>query len=292
MPRGDPTVRVFLAGATAASTSCKPQILDARHVNLYFVMRIQFCVLLALVAGAGLHAQTSSAPLSADELGTVYVRRFSAGATLSILPLPIVKGRTSAVSTTTPPVDALYTTTAKSQWLGWGGQIQLAVTNHFAVNAAFLTYRPGYIMDSDVYEGALVPNLPDTRRHTVTHEDTRARFYDVPVVVRWYNKDRHLSGPRFFAEGGASIRRVTGIRTSVSTSINESTPTCCDNTAVTPTRRNVRGIVAGLGFQLIDPIGIRVVPEVRYTRWNGTIFNSNSTATQRNQIEAMISLTF
>ncbi len=45
-------------------------------------------------------------------------------------------------------------------------------------------------------------------------------------------------------------------------------------------------------FQLIDEVGIRVVPGVRYTRWMGETFKSPATATQRNQIEAMISLTF
>jgi hypothetical protein len=34
------------------------------------------------------------------------------------------------------------------------------------------------------------------------------------------------------------------------------------------------------------------VPQVRFTRWSADTFDVFSTTTQRNQIEAMISLTF
>jgi hypothetical protein len=35
-----------------------------------------------------------------------------------------------------------------------------------------------------------------------------------------------------------------------------------------------------------------VIPGVRYTRWMGETFNAFSTSTRRNQVEAMISLSF
>jgi len=54
----------------------------------------------------------------------------------------------------------------------------------------------------------------------------------------------------------------------------------------------VSGLVAGAGLQLLDGIGTRVVPEVRYTRWGGDTFKSPAVLHQRNQIEGMISLTF
>jgi hypothetical protein len=50
--------------------------------------------------------------------------------------------------------------------------------------------------------------------------------------------------------------------------------------------------VAGFGVQANDDIGIRVVPQVRYTRWLAEPFNRFSTSTGRDQIEAMFSLTF
>jgi len=44
-------------------------------------------------------------------------------------------------------------------------------------------------------------------------------------------------------------------------------------------RRTIRGFVGGFGVQLIDPVGVRVVPEVRYTRWAGRSFDAFSTHT-------------
>jgi hypothetical protein len=93
-------------------------------------------------------------------------------------------------------------------------------------------------------------------------------------------------------EGGAAIRRVSRVSTATDTTINDGTLSCCDNTPAPVARRQVRGLVAGAGLQFIDPVGVRVVPEVRYTRWTGTPFDSPSLSIQRNQIEAVISLTF
>jgi hypothetical protein len=42
----------------------------------------------------------------------------------------------------------------------------------------------------------------------------------------------------------------------------------------------------------VDEFGIHLVPEVRYTRWTMPIFHDQSTSSQRNQVEADISLTF
>jgi hypothetical protein len=51
-------------------------------------------------------------------------------------------------------------------------------------------------------------------------------------------------------------------------------------------------VVAGAGILLIDPLGIHVVPEIRYTRWIDQIFNGPSTTTSQNQLEGTLSLSF
>ena len=57
-------------------------------------------------------------------------------------------------------------------------------------------------------------------------------------------------------------------------------------------RKNILGVTAGFGGQLIDPVGIRVIPEVRYTRWFGATFDSPPTLSRRDQLEFMISISF
>ena len=226
----------------------------------------------------------------------MFVRRISLGATLSVLLMPTMPKGSSSNVTTSPPFDALYATTPLTgpyQRMGYGATAQLMLTGRLGVNASLFMRRIGYKFNSDIFTGTDNPlTTADERTHTVMNNDTRAKLYDLPVVVRFYGKDRHEAGTRWFAEFGGSIRRVSNIRTAIDTTINDGTLTCCDNTPTKPAKRNVHGLVGGAGLQFIDPLGIRVVPEVRYTRWMGETFNSIATITRRNQVEAMISLTF
>ena len=68
--------------------------------------------------------------------------------------------------------------------------------------------------------------------------------------------------------------------------------TCCTSVPTVVTHHSALGYVVGAGLQFIDPFGIRVVPEIRYTRWMQEIFNNLSTHTQQNQLEANITLSF
>jgi hypothetical protein len=52
------------------------------------------------------------------------------------------------------------------------------------------------------------------------------------------------------------------------------------------------GVTAGFGAQLIDPLGVRVIPEVRYTRWLGLNFDVPAAHSRRDQIEFVFSLAF
>lgn len=259
-------------------------------------MKTLVCLAGALLCGASVYAQTQTQPTPAapqEVRRKAYVRRISAGATLSVLGLRMVRDGSTSVVTSSPAFDGIYTTTGQTRRIGYGLNVQAAITDRFAVNAGLFLRKGVYQMNSDIIEGVDNPNTSvDERTLTLKNEDTRFKLYDLPVLVRYYGKDRHQRGPRWFIEGGAAVRRVSNIRTSIDTTINSGDKQCCDTTPAAPARRTLRGIVAGAGFQLIDPIGIRVVPGVRYTRWSGHTFDSLSTRTERNQIEGMISLTF
>ena len=59
-----------------------------------------------------------------------------------------------------------------------------------------------------------------------------------------------------------------------------------------PAHRVSLGAVVGVGFQLIDDVGVRVVPGVRFTRWFSNAFDSPPTRSAKSQLEATIALTF
>jgi hypothetical protein len=264
-------------------------------------IKMKFYFVLALTAGSALFAQQQpqQPPVQPQLPGAmlaepVYVRRFSAGVTLSVLGLSPMRKNDMYTSTENPTVNAMYTTQGVTRRVGFGLTFQGVVTERVAVNAGvFLHPGIGYRMSSQTLEGVDNPNTTaDERTFTSRNEDTRFRYYDFPVTLRYYGKDRHDPGARWFVEAGGALRRVSRIKTTINETINDGDTTCCVTTPATPARRTIRGVVAGFGVQVIDPVGLRLGPQIRYTRWGADTFSSNSTVTQRNQIEAMVSLTF
>jgi hypothetical protein len=271
-------------------------------------MRSTTCVLIVSICGAALLcAQTNPPPStppapssssgsssSSDKSTTNYVRRISVGATLSVQGLGIMKGGSSTVATASN-VNTGYTSTNASERLGYGVTAQVGVTDHFAVAFGAFLRRIGYQLTTsvatttNVLEGSTVVPTVTT---TSTHEDTRGSLIDIPIMLRYFKKSRHTPGARWFVEGGGAWREVRNIRSAVDATDASGVLTCCTFTPTPATNHTVRGLIAGAGIQLIDPLGIRVVPEVRYTRWTNEIFNINSAHMQRNQVEVAITLSF
>ncbi|MFN7997953.1 MAG: outer membrane beta-barrel protein [Bryobacteraceae bacterium] len=250
-------------------------------------MRFQSAVVVVCLCGASLvDAQTRTSSSGPDDNEGTFVRRISAGATLSVLGLSLLKGGSTSVTNSTIETTS-YSSTAASQRIGYGGTAQLAISKHMAVSVSALLRRIGYTSDTTdtITNGTL-------SSQTSTHEDTRARLIDIPFLLRYYNRGRHTAGPRWFVEGGGALRKISGIRTSISSTDASGTLSCCTSTPAVPANRNPMGVVAGLGMQLIDDVGIHVVPEVRYTRWFNPTFDTLTAHSQRNQVEVGLTLSF
>jgi hypothetical protein len=233
-------------------------------------------------------SSSSSAPAARSE------RRFSGGLTLSVLGLTLIKAATSTVDNTSE-ISTQYQTTGASERIGYGVTLQARVTEHFYVNLSGLLRRVGYQLTTtvattttSVLNGTSFPVTSTTS----THEDTRARLIDIPFLVRYYGTGKRPTSPRWFLEAGGAWRLANDIRTSVDATDASGNLTCCTFTPTVPQHRSSVGIVAGAGVQIVDEFGIHVVPEVRYTRWLEPTFDNLTTNTQRNQVEAAISLTF
>ena len=219
-----------------------------------------------------------------------YVRRFSLGAGLSVMVFDTLNNGTLSRSVISPPTVGNYATTVQRYRVGYGGIGQVLITNRFAATVGFFMRRVAYTRQGEVFSGVDSPlTAADERRFATVFEDTRARFYDIPVTVRFFGKDREKAGGRWFVEAGGVMRKVSNVKSSVVTVLGTEEPTCCKPTVPS---QNVRGVVAGFGGQLIDQFGIRVMPSVRFTRWLGESFNSFSTISKRNQIEAIITIGF
>ncbi len=233
-------------------------------------------------------SSSSSAPTPKSE------RRFTGGLTLSVLGLSLIKGATSTVNNTAE-ISTQYQTTGASSRIGYGVTIQARITEHFYVDLSGLLRRIGYQLNTtvsttttSVLNGTSYPVTSSTS----AHEDTRARLIDIPFVVRYYGTGKRPTSPRWFLEAGGAWRLATDIRTSTDTTDASGNLTCCTFTPTVPQHRSSAGGVVGAGIQFVDEFGIHVIPEVRYTRWVNPTFDNLTTNTQRNQVEAAISLTF
>jgi hypothetical protein len=236
----------------------------------------------------GTSSSSSSAPAKKSE------RRFSGGATLSVMGLSLVTGGSSTVNNSSE-VSTQYQSTGASERIGYGLTVQARITDHFYVDLSALLRRIGYQLNTtvsttttSVLNGTSFPVTTTTG----THEDTRARLIDIPLLLRYYGTGKRPGSPRWFLEAGGSWRLANDIRTSTDTTDVIGTVTCCTFTPTVPQHRSAIGMVAGAGIQLVDEFGIHVVPEVRYTRWVNPIFKNLTTNTEQNQVEAAISLTF
>jgi hypothetical protein len=221
-------------------------------------------------------------------------RRFTGGITLSFLGFSLISGKTVTVDNSST-VSTQYQTQRDSSLFGYGLTGQVRITPHFSVDLGALYRRAGYqytVTVATTTNTVLNGVVSSTTTTTATHQDINARFFDFPLTGRYYSGSKHPNGPRWFAEAGGAWRWATGIRTSTDTTDADGVNTCCTFTPVVPNHRSAIGLVAGVGLQFIDPLGIHVVPEIRYTRWIEQIFENSSTHMQQNQLDASISLTF
>lgn len=237
-------------------------------------------------------SQSNTTSSSTDQ--RTYVRRFSGGATLSVMGLSLVPGHTNTV-TNSSTVNTLYQTTAASSRIGYGVLGQVMLTDHWGIAIEGILRRLGYQMDTTVTTTApaVVSGIVTTvTTSTILHEDTHANLIDIPVLVRYYAHSRHEPGAHWFFEGGGAWRKPESIRTSTDFTNASSILSCCTDTPTTPAHPNSYGAVVGIGVQVTDAFGVRVVPEVRYTRWIDPVFHAFTTTTQRNEVSAGFSLTF
>lgn len=242
-------------------------------------------------AGGSSVSASVSAPTAGNE---TYIRRFAGGATLSVLGLNLVPGASNTV-TNSPTVTTMYQTKGASSRIGYGATAQVAVTDHFAVAVSGFLRRMGYQMTTTVgtsTTGLINGVVTTTTTSTILHEDTRARLIDIPLVVRYYVRGRHDKGPHFFVEGGSAWRTSRSIRTSTDFTNASSVLSCCTTTPAQPLHASVFGFIAGAGAQLVDALGIRLVPEVRYTRWMSPVFQTVTTRMEQNEVAAGFTLGF
>jgi hypothetical protein len=258
---------------------------------------------LFLLTVAGLQAQTPAAgdknppapPAAAEKSSEEAPRRVSFGLRVRTLPVRsfsvMDNGHTMNTTTISKTVyDLNYNTTSKSFLLGGGVAFEAAISRRVALTAELLFNRLRYSKVTDTFSGTDDPNTSnDERAHKIATEDTKARLFDLPVLLH-YQVGRSGFLTHVYLSGGATARNASSVRTT--NNITNADGTLANNqTPAQVSKKTLIGATVGVGFRFIDEFNIKVTPEVRYTRWDGLTFGQDSTRSPRNQLEVGIGFT-
>jgi hypothetical protein len=221
--------------------------------------------------------------------------RFDFGIRLRAFPskgLSVMGSKSSMTTTTTPIYDWNFRTTSHSP--AWGGGVAFEL--HLSRKATFRAealYNPlNYDKVADIYWGGDDSSTPnDERSHMVRVERTKARLIDVPLMIQYRALGTEGLRSRMFVSFGGAVRNVSTIRTTYETTFADTSKTTSQG-RVLPSKRNLIGASVGIGWRFIDDFRIKSTPEIRYTRWGGSTFGSDSTQSPRNQLEFGMGFTF
>lgn len=261
-------------------------------------MKLRFCkwsvVFSLFVLGTALRAQAPepNPPVKPP-------KAFNIGLRVRALPLRdfSVMGNGSNMTTipgsgTTPSRDWSFVTTTHSSRVGFGGGIEYNPSSRWSISVEALTNKLSFTKVTTIASGTDDPATPnDERVRSYLSEDTRGKIWDFPVLVRYHGLAQSGALSKAFVTGGVALRAVTGLKSQTKIT-NADASTSVNNILVPPSKRNVLGAVAGIGFRTIDDFRINWIPEIRYTRWTGSTFALQSTMSPRNQLELSIGMMF
>jgi hypothetical protein len=223
--------------------------------------------------------------------------RFYIGARFDFFPQRLFQTPYTTASSVNPILSYAYlgSSSGSRYWLGLTGEYRLHGNLWLGVD--FFHHQAEYTQVTQIKSGTQDPNSSyDNRQVTTVSEDTRAAYWDVPFVVRYYGL--YHSGRRglgwtkqTYALGGAAYRHVGNVRTGTSTS-NADSSTTYDETPAKALHTNLAGVVAGVGFKVFEYGKFKSMFEGRYTRWSGFTFEGPAYGSQRNQFDLGLSFAY
>lgn len=236
-----------------------------------------------------LHGQDDDAPRRRSP--RVEFERFAAGFRLGYhITAQITEGTDDQTSTSTNP-PTLFKATSEPQHDAWGigGGVQFNILPRWGIVAELISHSVRFKTGLRVERR----ETPTRGRQLLSNNFvvTEANHWDIPVTVRYY-----LNGPRQrarpFISGGVGMRlvrnpkarREIGSVDGGETEIVETTPQVATDSTL--------GAVGGLGFELIDDIGLKLSVEGRYMRWQNKTFEMGLANSLRNHVEILIGLSF
>jgi len=223
--------------------------------------------------------------------------RISFGVRVEYFPERFFQTQYVTTSSTNPILNSAYFGTSAGSKYSLGLTGEYLLTKRISLGLDFFYHQEEYTQLDQIKSGIRDPNSSyDNRPLTSITQDTRANYWDVPVVARFYTL--RSKAPRglgwlsqTFLIGGGTYRHVSNIRTGTSTSLPDGS-TSYNETPVAPAHNNLFGATAGVGYKLFEYGKFKAMGEARYTRWFAYTFQGPAYESQKNQLEIGLSFTY
>ena len=219
-------------------------------------------------------------------------RHYSFGGRVEYYPFRLFQTKNAAASTSSPIADYTYLGSSHSTKAVLGASGEYRLNRHVAFGAELFRHEAQYSQVTQIRSGKKDPNSStDNRQVTTLTQTTRANYWELPVLARYYGAGRAGFLKHMYVAGGMSYRHIGNIRTSNETA-NADGSTAYNETPATSDRTNQLGFVTGVGVRFIDDFMLRVTPEIRFTRWLGSTFHGQAYNSSGNQLEAGMAIIF
>jgi hypothetical protein len=219
-------------------------------------------------------------------------RRYQVGGRVQAFPLQLFEVKTVETSTTQPIADYKSTSTTDSQRATLTPTFEFRLRGRWTVGTDFMLHHANYVEKQEIRTGKKDPNAStDDRKVTTITQTTKANYWEMPVLVRCYGLRGSGILRKSYAIGGFGYRYVGRIRTGNEYSYADST-TDYNEAPALRSRQNQLGAIAGFGFRFVDDFNVKVMPEVRYTRWAGYTFEGKSYKSVQNELRVGLGISF
>jgi hypothetical protein len=214
-------------------------------------------------------------------------------------PFKLISAGTNVVPSSTTTLTTTYSAQSGNRPIAEGFTFHVHLFKKFSLSADAIHRSVGYNASTGIAGGTITAPTTTTVITNYTYEITNATFWDFPILVEY--QTRH----RWYYEGGAAYRRVADIMswrffrnsvavttTSTASVATTNNDTCCNETPASAAHNGIVGIVAGIGMHVREPLGLKVTPEIRFTRWLENTFSSGAVHSSYNQAEVLIGIAF
>jgi len=220
------------------------------------------------------------------------IRRPSIGFRVESFRTRMFSMKSVEASTTNPIADYTYTASTSTPRMSVAPTVEYRIRSFFSVSAEVRFHHAEYQQVTDIKSGIPDPNSSyDDRKTTTITETSTANYWEFPFMAHYYGHWRGHWWGKLYGSGGLELRHVGRVRTGTDYAYADGTSDY-NEIPSTPTHVNQLGFVAGLGIRYIPAFNIKLMPEIRYVRWQGTTFQGVAFRSAPNQVEAGIGLSF